>query len=256
MKETIRPGASNRVTNDTVFGLLDGRIKETSRILDFGAGQGHMCERVGGLLKKKGLDPRTHLTACEITADSFLYEPVKCHAISTDSKIPFDPATFDLIYAIEVIEHTPRPYDFFLEAYDKLAPGGALIFTAPNILHMQSRLKFFFTGFSELYGPSSIQEKNAGRICGHIMPLSFANFRYGLKKAGFTAIDFHVDRRKRSAKFIASLFYPLLRFAAARYDKGLKRYDEEVWKENYGIASEVNSFDILTSRSAVILAVK
>ncbi len=254
MTEKIRPGASNRVTNDTVFRLLDGRIKATSRVLDFGAGQGHMSERVGEHLKSKGLDPHTHLVACEVAADGFLYDPVECRPIGTDCKIPFDCSTFDLIYAIEVIEHTPRPYDFFTEAYEKLIPGGALIFTAPNILHMQSRLKFFLTGFGELYGPSSIEDKNAGRICGHIMPLSFANFCYGLKKAGFKKVEFHVDRRKRSARFLAALFYPLLRYSATRYDKALKRYDEEVWRENHGMISKINSFDVLTSRSAVVLA--
>ena len=48
-----------------------------------------------------------------------------------------------------------------------------------------------------MYPPPSFQIKNAGRICGHIMPLNYAYFRYGLLKAGFKNVKFFSDRLKK-----------------------------------------------------------
>lgn len=175
--EEIKPRGSHRVTNDVVFNLIKSRITRESTVLDFGAGNGHMSQRVGSAFEEMGEEPDKHLFACEIAPDQFLYSKVACQRISTDSVIPYADDTFDLIYAIEVLEHTPRPYDFFDQAYSKLKQGGWLVFSVPNILHFKSRLKILFTGYGEMYGPLSSDTRNAGRICGHIMPLSYSNFR-------------------------------------------------------------------------------
>jgi hypothetical protein len=39
--------------------------------------------------------------------------------IGINSEIPVDDESQDMIYTIEVLEHVPRPYDFFLEAGKK-----------------------------------------------------------------------------------------------------------------------------------------
>jgi SAM-dependent methyltransferase len=248
--------ASHRVTNDVLFRLITARLSADSRVLDFGAGAGHMCQRLGAFFRERGREPRDHIVACEITPEVFQYRELPCHRIGTDSVIPFPAASFDLIYAIEVLEHTRRPYDFMAEACAKLKPGGHLIFSVPNALHAQARLGFALSGFPEMFGPPSSQEKNAGRICGHIMPLSYPHLVYGLRRAGFGDIAFAKDRTKRSAAFLAVLFYPLLRLASARYDRALRAYDPEVWQENAGIVSEVNRLPLLTSRSCILIARK
>lgn len=256
MPETISPGGSNRTTNDVIFSILEGLMQGTSRMLDFGAGTGHMSQRVGELMIKKGMDPARYLHACEIAPEKFQYGKVECRAISTDSRIPFEDNSFDIIYSIEVLEHTPRPYDFFEEAGRKLKKGGRLIFSVPNTLQMQSRLKFLFTGFGEMYPPPSIHMKNAGRICGHIMPLNYSQFSYALRKAGFSSIAFHSDRKKKSAVFPALLLYPFLKLGTLQYGRSLKRYDLEVWEETRDVVRTMNTFSMLTSRSCIIVASK
>lgn len=256
MAESIRPGGSHKTTNDVVFGLLRELINRESVILDFGAGAGHMCQRVGEHLSGKGMDPKEHLVACEVVPEKLQYAGVECRRIATDSKIPFDEGSFDIIYAIEVLEHAPRPYDFFEEAFDKLKEGGRLIFTVPNTLHMMSRLRFFFTGFGDMYPAPSVETENAGRICGHIMPLNYAYFNYGLRKAGFRTIDFHVDRKKRSATALAVLFYPLLKWSSRRLEKSLRDYDVDLWKETREVVLKMNSMEMLTSRSCILSAQK
>lgn len=256
MSDVIVAGGSSKITNNAIFKIITDRISSNSVLLDFGAGQGHMSSRVGDYLLDRGMDPNSSLFACDVVPSEFKYSKIKCLKISTNSTIPFDDGFFDIIYAIEVMEHMPRPYDFIKEAYKKLKPGGSLIFSVPNILHMQSRMKFFLSGFGEMFGPLSSLEKNAGRICGHIMPLNYSHFHYGLRKVNFRDIMFYVDRRKKSALFLALLFYPLLKLASWNVDRDLKDYDKDLWSENRAVISNLSSFDVLTSRSCIISAQK
>lgn len=248
--------ASHPKTNEVIYAIITKNISDKSIVLDFGAGQGFMSQKVGGYFQDLGEEPAAHLKACEITPEFFKYKKIDCQKISTDSNIPFDDNTFDLIYSIEVLEHTPRPYDFFHQAYTKLKKDGVLIFSVPNILHFQSRLSFLFSGYAEMYGPLSIEDKNASRICGHIMPLSYSNFDYGLRKSGFIKIGFYIDRRKKGAMISALIFYPIIKYVNHKMRKNLKKNDTQLFKENIDAMQKINSFDMLSSRSCIIVARK
>jgi SAM-dependent methyltransferase len=248
--------ASHRVTNDVLYGLITSRITPESRVLDFGAGRGHMAQRLGNFFQDRGQPLPERLTACEIVPEYFEYTGTPCRKIGLNSEIPVADATQDLIYAIEVLEHVPRPYDFFHEAFKKLKPGGWLVFSVPNFLHFKSRLQFLFTGYADMFGPPSVEDKNAGRICGHIMPLSYSYFVYGLKRAGFTDMDFYKDRSKRSSLALAILFYPMLWIGSRLADRSLKRYDRELWEQNHPLIWRVNRLDVLSSRSCIVIAQK
>lgn len=256
MSEVAIRSGSLRVTNDVVFRLIMSRITRDSRVLDFGAGFGQMSQRVGSFFAQQGSDPSEQLTPCDIVPEVFQYPGAVCRKIDKNSEMPVADASQDLIYAIEVLEHVPRPYDFFHEASAKLKPGGSLIFSVPNTLHFKSRLQFLFTGYQDMFGPPSSEDKNAGRICGHIMPLSFPYFVYGLKRAGLVDVEFHPDRLKRSALFLAALFYPFLWLGAVMSDRRLKSYDADVWRENRALVWRVNRLDVLASRSCIVVARK
>lgn len=47
-------------------------------------------------------------------------------------KLPFPPATFDLIFSRSVLEHLPDPAETFNEFARVLKPGGNLVFVTPN----------------------------------------------------------------------------------------------------------------------------
>ena len=172
-------------------------IEEGKKILDFGAGQGHMSQKIGNEAERRGISAKNCIYPCEIVPEEFQYEKVECKKIKTDSVVPFDDSFFDLIYAIEVLEHTPRPYDFLQEASRTLKPNGTLIISVPNIMHVKSRFSLFFNGFGEMFPPPSRHFKNAGRICGHIMHLSYPYFHYGLMKEGFSEVSLKTDRQKK-----------------------------------------------------------
>ena len=224
--------ASHPATNKVIFDLIRPSIEVGSRILDFGAGYGHMSQKIGTEAERRGISPEECIFACEIVPEEFQYDKVKCHKIKTDSIIPFDDNFFDLVYAIEVLEHTPRPYDFLHEAIRTLKPNGTLIISVPNIMHALSRFSLFFNGFGEMFPPPSRHCRNSGRICGHIMPLSYPYFHYGLAKEGFSEVSLTTDRRKKSCLFWAILLWPVFMFSRKAYERKLRKYDEEVWLEN------------------------
>ncbi|MDA7930172.1 class I SAM-dependent methyltransferase [Akkermansiaceae bacterium] len=248
--------ASHPTTNNVIFGHLKPHVKEGARLLDFGAGYGHMSQRIGTFAKDLKLDPKEVIFPCEIVPEEFEYTDVTCTEIKPDSIIPFPDAHFDVVYAIEVMEHTQRPYDLFQEAARVLKPGGTLIVSTPNVSHLVSRISNLFSGFPHLYPPPSKKVENAGRICGHIMPLTYPYFHYGAATAGFTEISFHTDRLKKGAIFLAIILWPFLKLSTFRYLRRLKQYDAGLADENSHLVPTMNSLGVLASRSSIVIAKK
>ena len=64
--------ASHHRTNEKIFSLLKPIIKRGARILDFGAGKGHMSQRIGERAKSLKLKPADLIFPCEVEPEDFL----------------------------------------------------------------------------------------------------------------------------------------------------------------------------------------
>jgi len=82
--------ASHSITNEVIYSIITKNISDESIVLDFGAGQGFMSQKVGGYFQSLGQDQNTRL---------------------------------------------------------------------------KSRFSFLLSGYAEMYGPLSIEDKNAGILC-------------------------------------------------------------------------------------------
>jgi SAM-dependent methyltransferase len=256
---TARPtigSASHRATNDKAFELITGRLTPRSKVLDLGAGRGHLARRVAAWIEANGGSPREQLVAADLADGEFEAREVPFRQLDLNQPLPFPPASFDLVYSIEVFEHLHRPYDTLQECHRVLRPGGSLVLSTPNILHLHSRLRFLLTGFHDLYQPPSADPANAARLCGHVMPLHLAYYAYGLRRAGFEPPQLARDRIKRSAVLLAVLLYPLLAFGRWRFLRGIRRYDAAVYAETRDILERANSFGFYTARSLMLAARK
>lgn len=248
--------ASHSATNDVVYALAVRRLTEDSKVLDLGAGKGYMSRRLGRWFAARGRDPARNVIACDVDHARFAATEIPFQQFDANAGLPFGDDTFDLIVAVEVFEHMANIYQQFDECRRVLKDGGLLVFSVPNIAHTVSRLKFLLTGFHDLYMPPSIDPKNAGRICGHIMPLTFAYLGYGLRAAGFHGIQCHLDKTKKAAVVLTILLYPFIRCCSWLYRQKVRRYDARVFAENDSATRLMNSWSMLTARSCIVEAIK
>jgi len=61
--------------------------------------------------------------------------------------LPYEDASFDVILLVEVIEHLENHRAALAELARILKPDGILILTTPNIMRLNSRLHFFWSGY-------------------------------------------------------------------------------------------------------------
>lgn len=244
--------SSHRATNTRVFELITAQDIRSKRILDIGAGRGYMVQLLGSHVRSLGGVPSEVLCACDLFPEYFLYDEVRCERLDFVHELPFDSESFDVVYAIEVIEHLGNPYALVREMYRVVKPGGMAIITTPNILNLTSRVSYLLTGFYEMFGPLSLDPRDARRQWGHIMPLSAYYLAHAMRSAGFTATEFHADRIKKSALSLAIVLMPLLRLATYLYGARIRRKKPAVYRDNAALMKGMASLELCSSRSVVL----
>ena len=252
--------ASGSASLGTTNTFVLNKIKESGKLklpfLDLGAGSGFFTRLISGEREKLGLKAGEGIAACDISGSTFKADGVTLKECDVNLGLPYEDAAFDTVVAIEVFEHTRAPYDVIADVYRVLKPCGLLIFSVPNPGHALSRVKFLFSGHYHMFPSPSIKPENGGRICGHIAPLPFQYWHYGLRRAGFNDISLSPDRAKRSASIFAALIWPLSRLATKAHTGRIKRREPELAAETDSVAREANSWTALTSRSLVFTARK
>lgn len=251
----IRP-ASNRITNKIILDeILKGNLID-KKILDVGAGRGYMSQMIGENVKLQGIDPNEIIYACDLYPEYFEYTDINCSKVDFLDWMPYEDATFDVVYAIEVLEHLQNPYKFVAELFRILKPHGKVIITVPNILNICSRLSYMAHGFYDLFEPLSFRREDAGRLCGHIMPLNYFYIEHSMRREGFVNTRLVSDRLRRSSLWLYYLMYPWQKIASARFKGKILAKNDYLYKVNQDSIELVNSKTLLCSRSCIIIGHK
>ncbi len=106
-------------------------------ILEVGCGAGNFVKCL------KGWYPNARLSAIDldeaVVAPCALRHPDVCFARTSSEQLPFASNSFDVISALQVIEHFPCPEDFLAEAHRVLRHEGVLLLATPNTEGLAAR---------------------------------------------------------------------------------------------------------------------
>jgi SAM-dependent methyltransferase len=162
-------------THETVMQLVYGNMKP-GPVLDVAAGSGALLAR----LKDNGF---TDLTAIELDAAKFEMPGITPLAIDLNAPFAkkFD-RKFNLITAVEIIEHLDSPRQFLSELRELLTDDGVLIFTTPNIAEWMGRIRFLLTGTLRNFDDGAYEFNH------HVSPLPAVQLWHLLEEVGLRVV--------------------------------------------------------------------
>ena len=218
--------------------------------LDIGPGEGRM---ISMFRKEFGFET----SACDYTDEMMKLPDQKLEIVDLNvEKLPYDDDTFDVVTATEVIEHLEHFRGVMREVYRVTKPGGLCVLTTPNILNLNSRFRFVWFGFWNLFGPLPLKDGAIESIGGHINPVSYFYVAHALIQAGFNDVSVTVDKYQRSSIPKLILAWPFIKFfAALTWRKETHRF-KTIKEDNASLVREMNTVPLLLGRTIVVAARK
>ena len=115
-----------------------------ARVMDLGCGAGDSVELF------RALDPEVQWVGVDIEDSPEVAERTRAGAefVTYDGEtLPFDDASFDLVYCKQVLEHVERPHELLREVARVLEPGGHLVGSTSQLEAFHSRSIFNWTPY-------------------------------------------------------------------------------------------------------------
>lgn len=174
--------ASGGTSSEPVYALIERLVAELGlggAALDFGAGKGHLAERLTGM-------GCFDLVACVdlMPKPERVSERVAWYIRDLNDPTGFPERSFDVIISAEVIEHLENPRAVMREWFRLMKPGGALLFSTPNNESVRSIFALIGRGHYQAFGETSypahitaLLRKDMERICREA-GFEFLGFRF------------------------------------------------------------------------------
>jgi 2-polyprenyl-3-methyl-5-hydroxy-6-metoxy-1,4-benzoquinol methylase len=179
-----------KLRTETLVDFLKGNLEKSSRILDVGCQNGNLCHR----LQAQGYQP-VGIEIVEQLIDQAKrdYPTIPFKYGDCEQKMPFDDASFDVVWAGDVIEHIRFTDTFVNEINRVLKINGLLILTTP----MHNKLKNLIISAYNF-------EKHFDPEFPHLRFYTLKSLRNILETRGFKV--FHVKYLGRIAILAKSMF--------------------------------------------------
>ena len=133
--------------------LIDANIsRRDGNVLDIGCGAGNMIHHLRKYGNVQGIDPDARPVAM---AQQRGYDVRQADATQ---HLPFDDASFNLVTALDVIEHVDADEAILREAYRVLRPNGILTISTPAFMWLWS-YNDVLNGHKHRYTPQELHER-------------------------------------------------------------------------------------------------
>lgn len=171
---------SGGASSDSIYTVVERvllELRASGDVLDFGAGVGLLSRR----LLRTGW-------ARSVTATDLLPRPrdlpdaIKWVDADLNAVTPLAAASFDVVVAVEVVEHLENPRATARELFRLLRPGGLVLVSTPNNESWRALIALAVRGHFVSFGDSSYP--------AHITALVRSDLQRVLCEAGFTAPAF------------------------------------------------------------------
>lgn len=152
-----------------------GLLTPGTRVLEVACGAGGMTQRLG--------DEGLSVLGLDALPENFRASGPGISSRFADLNKPFEiglSSQFDLVVAMEIIEHLEAPRAFLRSCFTCLRPGGHLFLTTPNVDSSYSLASLALNGVFTRFDDNYIAND------GHIMPLVRHQLLAALRDAGFT----------------------------------------------------------------------
>ena len=214
--------------------------------LDIGAGTGRLVE----LFRNEF---HTTTSVCDYT-DHLMKIPGQKVDIANlnEQKLPYADASFDVVTATEVVEHLEHYRETIREIHRVLKPGGVAILSTPNILNINSRLRYLWFGYYNLFGPLPVRNSALYSTGGHINPVSWFYLAHSMLDAGFDDVGWRIDKVQRSSvpKWLL-LYLPIKLFGGLAWRREKTRF-KTLDSGNSPLVRDMNHTDMLLGRTILV----
>ncbi len=173
---------------------------ENPRVLEVGAGH--------GAFTKKLYDNKFDVSACDLFPDIFYFDKIECKFADITKSLPYPDNSFDIVTAVEVMEHIHDHTVFMKECNRVLKQGGILAVSTPNILSLKSRIRFLYSGF--YYSFEKLDHNNTDGL-QHLSSITIDQYANLGISTGFRTPEVHIDKKQSTSKIYLFFLYPLIR---------------------------------------------
>ena len=164
-------------THEVAGEIVVKHVARDAKTLDLASGTGAFLAR----LRDAGF---ANLHAVELNVEGFNVDGVTPLAVDLNANFAGAlPRDFDLITAIEIIEHLDCPRSFLRNVRALLADNGYLLLTTPNIAHWLGRIRFLLSGELRQFQRHDYDHQR------HISPITGIQMRLMFEEIGFELIE-------------------------------------------------------------------
>ena len=167
-------------SDEAIYAAVERRclhLAASGDALDFGAGAGHLTQRLGALAQFRSV------TGADLLARPADLSPsVRWIQGDLNERLPAPDASFDFVVAAEVIEHLENPRAVIREIFRLLRPQGRVLLSTPNNESLRSLLALLLRGHFVAFGRTSYP--------AHITALLRMDLERALDEAGFADVSF------------------------------------------------------------------